>query len=124
MVVLKIGIHGLDLLLHISNVIVLGINLRLQFLDLVVDCASFFCFETFNLCCCRSCLRKLISLRRSLISRISETFSCMMRMLSCRWTSESFANLRLRLSTDFSKYSRCLLYSLWMSLSNSCFLIP
>mmetsp|Transcript_32536 Transcript_32536/g.54579 ORF Transcript_32536/g.54579 Transcript_32536/m.54579 type:complete len:219 (-) Transcript_32536:570-1226(-) len=57
------------------------------------------------------------SRRSSLISLMSVTFSCIMRILSWRWLSMSLCSLRLSDSTLFSRYSRCRLYSFWMSSS-------
>mmetsp|Transcript_46421 Transcript_46421/g.121854 ORF Transcript_46421/g.121854 Transcript_46421/m.121854 type:complete len:244 (-) Transcript_46421:1604-2335(-) len=67
-------------------------------------------------CCCFICL---ISRRRSLISLTSVTFSCIMRMLSLLCSSLFLASLRLRDSTDFSRYSRWRAYSAAMSGSTA-----
>mmetsp|Transcript_12088 Transcript_12088/g.20633 ORF Transcript_12088/g.20633 Transcript_12088/m.20633 type:complete len:255 (-) Transcript_12088:1534-2298(-) len=61
----------------------------------------------------------LISRRSSLISRTRETFSCIIRMLSLRCSSMFLFSFRFSDSTDFSRYSRCRVYSAAMSESTA-----
>ena len=57
------------------------------------------------------------SFLKSFTSLIKVTFSCIIRILSTLCTSESLLNLCFSEWTVFSKWSRCLAYSFWMSWS-------